>query len=202
MMYEIEYLDEEHLYLCNGEIVLSVTQILQQVFPDKYKGVPDTILKRKADYGTIMHEAIQTFEETGVYPELDYIQEASFKQYLELKEKNKLEVIEQEQIINYKDIYAGRFDMIANVNGEKCLLDIKTTTKLDKEYLSWQLSLYEYAYNSMHEGNKFEKLYAIWLPKKELGELVEIERKSEEKIKTLLEKMKGEDNNVDVFRGL
>ena len=117
MMYEIEYIDEEHLYLCNGEIVLSVTQILQQVFPDKYKGVPDTILKRKADYGTIMHEAIQTFEETGVYPELDYIQEASFKQYLELKEKNKLEVIEQEQIINYKDIYAGRFDMIANVNG-------------------------------------------------------------------------------------
>lgn len=65
--------------------------------------------------------------------------------------------------------------MIASIKERICLCDIKTTAELDKEYLSWQLSYYE-----MAMGKEFERLYAIWLPKKGLGELVEIERKPRE----------------------
>ena len=67
--------------------------------------------------------------------------------------------------------------MLFRSNDVLSLCDIKTTAQLDKEYLSWQLSFYELAFMNMY-GNKFEKLYAIWLPKKGYGELVEIERKS------------------------
>ena len=74
--------------------------------------------------------------------------------------------------------------MIANIGTDYCLCDIKTTASLDKEYLSWQLSLYAYAY-----GKEFDKLYAIWLPKKDLGKLVEIERRSKEEIEKLLKKV-------------
>ena len=35
----IEFLEEPHLYLKNGILVNSVTQILQLIFPDKYKGI-------------------------------------------------------------------------------------------------------------------------------------------------------------------
>ncbi len=110
-------------------------------------------------------------------PDLDLNQEFSIKQYLRLKDRFNIKVQVQEQMINYKDIYAGRFDMIATINDVLSLCDIKTTAQLDKEYLSWQLSFYELAFMNMY-GNKFEKLYAIWLPKKGYGELVEIERKS------------------------
>jgi len=188
--YKIEYLDEEHIYLCNGVIIPSVSQILHLVFPDKYKNVNKKILNAKAKYGTELHNYIEQYENGVITQKLNYIQEASFNQYLRLKNKYKIEVIEQEKIVNYKNIYAGRYDMIANVNGSYSLCDIKTTAELDKEYLSWQLSLYEY-----ESKKKFEKLYAIWLPKEDLGKLVEIERKTKKEIKELLERFLGGTNN-------
>lgn len=185
--YELEYIEDIHVYLVNGVIVPSVSKILHRIFPDKYKNVPERILKRKATYGAILHSYIEQYEKGIITQKLDYIQEASFCQYLRLKDKYSIEVLEQEKMVNYKDIYAGRYDMIAEVNGERCLCDIKTTASLDKEYLSWQLSLYELAY-----GKKFDKLYAIWLPKKDIGKLVEIKRKSRKEINKLLEELKNE----------
>ena len=190
----IEFLKEEHLYLVDGIITPSVTQILQFLFPDKYKDVPPEILANKAEYGTILHKVIeiaeqeQTFEIGALKQKIEginYLIELSFKQYLKIKEKYNLEVIEQEQIVAYKDLYCGTFDMIANVNNKKSLIDIKTTAELDIEYLSWQLSFYELA-----KGEQFEKLYVIWLPKKSLGELKEIPRKSEEELLEVLEQFK------------
>ena len=177
----IEYLDEEHLYLVDGIIVPSVTQILQKVFPNKYKDIPKWILNNKANYGTEVHKAIEDLE-NGKVIEIDsvYVNE-SLKQFGRLKRENQMEVIEQEQMIHYEYFYAGRFDMIANVNGKRCLCDIKTTAELDKDYLSWQLSMYELGY-----GEKFDKFYCIWLPKGGLGKLVEIERLEKENIRSIL----------------
>lgn len=186
--YEVEYIDDIHTYLVNGVIVPSVTEILQRIFPDKYKNVPRETLIRKATYGTIIHNYIEQYEKGVITIKLNYIQEASFSQYLRLKDKHNINILEQEKIVNYKDIYAGRYDIKANINGELCLCDIKTTASLDKEYLSWQLSLYEYA-----SGEKFDKLYAIWLPKKDIGRLVEIKRKSKKEINKLLEEIKNEE---------
>ena len=183
----LEFIEEEHIYLLDGVIIPSVSEILHFIFPDKYKGIPTEILNAKADYGTSIHESIQFYEEFQQLPKMNYIEQASFNQYLRLREWYEIDVIEQEQMIHYEDKYAGRFDMIARVNGDYCLCDIKTTSVLDKEYLSWQLSLYAFA-----RKEKFDKLYAIWLPKKDLGQLVEIERKSNEEILEILRKYEEE----------
>lgn len=182
----LEYIEETHQYLYNGVLIPSVSGILHKyLFKDKYKDVPNNILNAKAVYGSEVHKAIEDLENGKDYEIINIYQELSIEQYLELKEKNNLEVIEQEKMVCYKGIYAGRFDMIANINGELSLVDIKTTAQLDLEYLSWQLSLYELAY-----GKRFKKLYALWLPKKELGKLVEIKRKSKKEIEKLLEEIK------------
>lgn len=177
----IEYIDEVHLYLYNGVIIPSVSQVLaEKVFPNKYKGVPDNILKAKADYGTTVHSIVEKIEKKEKYEISNLYIEESIKQYLELKDEHSIKVLEQEKIVCYKGLYAGRFDMIAEIDGKQCLCDIKTTAKLDKEYLSWQLSMYELAY-----GKKFDELYAIWLPKKDLAKLVKIERKEKSEIEKL-----------------
>lgn len=195
----LEFIEDEHIYLLDGVIIPSVSEILHFIFPDKYKGVPNKILSAKADYGTTIHKAIEKCESENIGVnlnfievinlqelldmKLNYIQEESFIQYLVLKYRYNIEVLEQEQMIHYENKYAGRFDMIARINGDYCLCDIKTTSILDKEYLSWQLSLYAFA-----KKEKFDKLYAIWLPKEDLGKLVEIERKSDEEILEMLRK--------------
>jgi hypothetical protein len=174
----IEFIEESHTYLIDGVITPSVSEILHFIFPDKYKNVNQKVLNQKAEYGSKVHEAIECLEQNKDLAKLDINQEFSLGQYKRLKEKNNIDVLMQEQIINYQTEYAGRFDMVAMVNGNLSLCDIKTTAQLDKEYLSWQLSFYELANMSMYHTEQFEKLYAIWLPKKGYGELVEIERKS------------------------
>lgn len=177
-MYNVEYIDEIHTYLVNGIIVPSVSQLIHEnVFPDKYKGVPKKILQAKAEYGTEVHSIIEKIENSEEYTTTSVYIKESIKQYFKLKDEYNVVVKEQEKIVNYKDIYAGRFDMVAEINGSLCLCDIKTTAELDLEYLSWQLSMYELAY-----GKKFDKLIAIWLPKKGLGKIVEVERIEKEKI--------------------
>ena len=173
----IEFLEKEHIYLIDGIIVPSVTTILSNtIFKDKYKNVPSNILSKKAIYGSTLHQAIENLEQNKELPKLDYIQEVSLEQYKKLKKENKIKVKLQEQLIAYKDKYCGKYDMIANINGEESLVDIKTTAKLDEEYLSWQLSMYELAI-----GKKL-KLYCIWLPKKDLGQLIEVKRKPKKDI--------------------
>ena len=187
-MNKIAFLEEPHIYLVDGVITPSVSEILHFIFPDKYKGISKRILNKKAEYGTTIHESVEMYEAniktmniqeaydvTIQAKELTYIQEASLRQYIKLKTENNIIVLEQEKMIEYKGKYAGRFDMIANIKGYLCLCDIKTTAELDEEYLSWQLSYYELA-----TGRTFDKLYAIWLPKKELGVLKEIKRKPKE----------------------
>ena len=204
----ITFLEEPHIYLVDGVITPSVSEILHFLFPNKYKGVDKKILNKKAEYGTTIHESIEMYETNiktmkldeafGVVVQakgLNYIQEASLRQYVKLKNENHIEVIEQEQMIHYKDKYAGRFDMIAQVENNLSLCDIKTTAELDIEYLSWQLSLYEFAY-----GKKFNRLYAIWLPKKELGKLVEIKRKKESEILKLIENYEDNSSKKEIER--
>lgn len=174
----VEFLKDTHTYLVDGIIVPSVSTILSQtIFADKYKDVPDFVLKKAAEFGTAIHNAIEHESDDDLTDE----QQVVYKRWLKLKAKHNIKAVEQEQIIHLGHQYAGTFDMMAEINGELCLVDIKTTYNLDKEYLSWQLSLYAYA--KQFGG----KLVAIWLPKRKGAELVEIEPKPHYEIDKLLE---------------
>lgn len=184
----IEFIEEGHLYLYNGVIIPSVSEILGFIFPDKYKDVPEGILERKAEYGTLVHKLTEeldngkTIEELKQEYQFNYIIEASLNQHLKIKKEYELEPITMEQRVCYKGLYAGTYDLEANIKGKFSLIDRKTTAELDKEYISWQLSFYELA-----SGREYEKFYVEWLPKKGLGKLVEIKRKTKKELLKKLE---------------
>ena len=166
----LEYIDECHLYLWDGVIIPSVSDLLKFKFPDKYKGIPERILREKAQFGTNIHKAIESFE-NGLEIALTGIEEIVFEQYLKVKAKYNIKVREQEKLVCWQGRYAGRLDMIAEVDGVRSLIDIKTTTTQHEDSLKYQLAFYEMAY-----GEAFEKHYVLWLPKKDIGRLVEIPR--------------------------
>lgn len=179
----IEFLPESHTYLYLGVIVPSVTSILSKtIFKGKYDGVPKYILNNKAQFGTNVHRAI----ETGQFDELTQVESISYEQWLKLKERHAIEPVEQEILVHYEDLYCGTLDMIAVVNDVPIINDIKTTAKLDKEYLSWQLSFYKYAYENMG-GQELIKGYVTWLPKKELGQFIEIPFKTKDEVIELVQ---------------
>lgn len=190
----IEFLQDTHTYLVNGMLVSSVTQILELIFPNKYKNVNKKILNKKAEFGSAGHSIIEHLDVENLEKakeEILNIQnkdlQICIREYLRLVNKFEIVPIEQEQIVSYKNLYAGTLDMTGYVLGKHSLLDIKFTAELDKEYLSWQLGMYALA-----KGIEFEKYYCIWLPKKKLGQLVEIVPKTKEEILNKLEELKKE----------
>ena len=193
----IEFIEEGHLYLQEGILVPSVSEILRFIFPDKYKGIPGYILKNAATFGTNIHKAIELFE-TDPLAEINFtdIKETlCFEQYLKVKKKFNINPVKQEEIIHYKHHYAGTYDMLADVNYHRCLVDIKTTAKMDIESLEWQLGMYKLALEE--SGTKIAKCYCLWLPKGNLGELREITPKSKNQIMKVIqeyENQKGQEN--------
>jgi len=185
----LEFIEENHIYLYDGMIIPSVSNILAFIFPDKYKDVPDYILNAKADYGTLVHKLTEeidngkTIEEIKQAYKFNYIIEASLNQHIRLKQEHMINPLSQEQRVCYKGLYGGTYDLEANVNGELSLIDKKTTAELDKEYLSWQLSYYELA-----KGKKYKRLYVEWLPKKGIGQFIEIKRKTKKELIEMLNK--------------
>ena len=180
----LEFIESEHIYLKNGILVKSVTQILQLIFPDKYKNIDKRILNKKAMFGTRGHSIIEHLnldDAEDVDKTILGIDnkdlEICIREYVRLVKTFKITPLEQEIRVSYKYLYGGTLDMIADIDGKYSLCDIKFTAELDKEYLSWQLGMYALA-----KGVKFDKYYCIWLPKRKLGQLVEIIPKTKEEI--------------------
>lgn len=188
----IEFLEEPHLYLKDGILVKSVTQILQLIFPDKYKGIDKRTLDKKAQFGTKGHSIIEHLDVSNLEKAKNQVLDIENKdlqicirEYLRLVEKYKIKPLEHEKIVSYEYLYCGTLDLIAQVDGVVSLCDIKFTAELDEEYLSWQLGMYALAL-----GKEFEKYYCVWLPKKNLGQLVEIIPKTKKEILNKLRELK------------
>ena len=158
---EVEYIDDGHIYLVDGIVVPSITQILKHRFGKKYDFVNSDVLKKAADKGTAVHEAIEMWCREGIPSDLPEVRNFEF-----LKKKYGFEVVENEvPVILERDgepIAAGRLDLVLKMDGHIGGADIKRTSSLDKEYVAYQLNLYRIAYRQCY-GVEWEFLRAVHL---------------------------------------
>lgn len=182
----LEFKEDTHTYSIDGVVLPSVTQIISEIMPNKYKGINKRVLDEKAKFGTTGHKIIEDLDVSDLENAKNHVRtienkslEICLREYLRLVRKHNIKPYIHEVSVHYGYIYAGTLDMIANVNNELSLIDIKYTSALDKEYLSWQLGMYSLALNN---DMQFDKYYCLWLPKGDLGQLVEIQPKSSEEI--------------------
>lgn len=171
-----------HTYTLNGKTLSGVTSLLnRQLFKDKYTGISEEILAKAASRGSLIHETIELVDELGVSSDMPEV-----LAYLDLKSKEDLHTLENEYLVSDNEHIASSIDVVFD---DFSLADIKTTSKLDKEYISWQLSIYAYLFELQNPTIKAGKLYAIWLPKPQYGTpaLVEVDRIPVEIVKELIE---------------
>ena len=177
----IEFLPEEHIYLVDGVIVPSVTQIVRSEMEGMYDNVPSYILQRKADYGNMVHQLIEEYEVKGLPSDNPLL-----GKYLDAKKDwytskfwadNAVYTTENGALKGYKfvkseemvatDRFAGTYDLMG---ADGTLFDIKTTYKFDHRYLEIQLGMYYYAL-----GTERDIAWCIWMPKqKAYGQFLRI----------------------------
>lgn len=158
--HSVEYLDDSHLYLVDGIIVPSVSQLLRTRYGGEYATVAPAVLSKAAEAGTKMHADIQNYEETGA--------ESGSKElhnYLFLKKHYAWEMKECEKIILIEHkgkFYCGRFDMLVGINGGLGIIDFKRRSAVNKDELALQLNLYRIGYEQTY-GEKIDTLAGIQL---------------------------------------
>nr|DAS90670.1 MAG TPA: exonuclease [Caudoviricetes sp.] len=182
---------EAHEYLLIGEdfastVYSGVTSILSEVlFPNKYKDVGDDVLARAAARGTRIHELCQASDTIPTdRREGDEQYDAEVSNYELLKASNGITMIANEYLVSRDDW--GVASQIDCVDSEGNLYDIKTTYRLDTEYVSWQLSFYAEMFEAQNPTLKAGKLYAIWLRGTE-SKLVEVPRKTPEQVEQVIQ---------------
>lgn len=147
----LEYIDESHTYLYDGIILPSITQILKAKFGSKYDGIPKATLQRAAELGTAVHKAIEDYEQQGIETDLPELRSWRY-----LKLVYEFDCVDNEvPVVLFWDgeaVAAGRLDLVLAEKGCIGLGDIKRTSKLDKEYLTYQLNLYRVAYMDCYDA--------------------------------------------------
>lgn len=150
---------EHHTYNLDGKELSGVTAIVKWLFPDTYAGIPEDILMRAAEYGTLIHGKCELADSMGI------ADEPIIKEYQRIIKDAGLEVLCSEYLVSdCKDIASS----IDKVFTDDSLGDIKTTSKVHEANVQLQLSIYAYLYE-LQTGRKANKLYLIWLPKPQYG---------------------------------
>lgn len=172
----------DHTYTLDDKSLNGVTSILnRQLFADKYSGISDEVLNKAAEYGKGVHESIELYDSLGIGEDEDAV-----KSYIKLCQKEGLTRLDNEYLISDNDYVASSIDVVFN---DCSLADIKTTSHLDEEYVSWQLSIYAYLFEMQNPDLQANRLLAIWLPKARYGKpkIVEVCRKPVSEVIRLIE---------------
>jgi len=174
--------EESHTYFLGEKQLSGITgMIKRQLFPDKYKEVPQYILERAAERGTKVHHECQFADVTGFEPEC---QEAI--NYLMIRIGAGYTALENEYTVSDEEHFASNIDCVWEKDGKIALADIKTTYKADIDYLEWQLSIYAYLFELQNPDLKVDCLYGVWLYN-EKYELIPLKRKSDDEVKKLMQ---------------
>lgn len=174
---------ELHTYTApDGRQLRGITGLLHdKLFPDTYKSVDAETLRRAADRGKAIHQMIEDWDEIGTYVDDD-----NLSAYIDVCNKSGLVHHCSEYLVSDLDMYASCIDKVYRVDDGTCdIADIKTTYTLNKEYVSWQLSIYAYLLENENPHVKVRSLYAIHI-RDGKGKLVEVQRKDVEVVKELL----------------
>jgi ATP-dependent exoDNAse (exonuclease V) beta subunit len=172
-------------YTKNDKIYPSVTSILQHMPKNKFfenwlKDVghnADFIVKKAADEGTQVHDAIERYLmgekiewiDTNGYSKYSLEVWKMILKFHEFWSVHKPTLIESE-IHLFSDIYnyAGTCDLVVELDGKRWLLDIKTSNSLHTSH-NLQLAAYAQAWNELYE-EKIDHIGIIWLKSSKRGE--------------------------------
>lgn len=161
----VVFTSDPHSYHLGTKELKGVTGILSKhIFRDKYFNVSDEVLAKAAERGTRIHEQCRAVDILGMAAS----EEA--EAYANIKKQYGLEALANEYTVSDNENVASNIDFVSVYDGDKIVIgDFKTTSHLDIEYLSWQLSIYKYLFEMQNPHLQVYGLMGVWLPKSSYG---------------------------------
>jgi hypothetical protein len=167
---------EEHTYTTpDGKMLSGITGMIdRQIFGGRFSNMNQDFLRPYAEYGSRVHEEIEAFYSVGIDPETP-----EAKAFVQLYGNEPPEATEY--TVTDGEHFATNIDFV----DESGIWDFKTSATLDRESLSWQLSICAYLFECQN-GYRPENLYGVHL-RGDKCEVVTIDEKPLEAVLRLLE---------------
>lgn len=176
---DIQFIEETHTYIFNGKELTSCTQLLSEVgIAPSYEGVKNETLVAAQERGIEIHKQIEEFAKLGIDSGSKELAE-----FIKFLDHYNLEISGSEVIVHNED-YAGTIDLILKnkLTDKYIIADIKTTSVIHTESVSWQNSIYIYL-----SQLPITKSLCIHFDKEGNLDCETLEIKSDFNVKTLLE---------------
>jgi hypothetical protein len=154
----------------------------RQIFGGKFAKMDKDFLKPYADFGKQVHSEIENYFTVGIQPTT---REAYAFIDWRYKHREGCDILSTEYTVTDNEHFATNIDFVEADGNEAILYDFKTSSVLDKESLSWQLSINAELFN-IQNGFYPAKLFGVHL-RGNNSEVVEIERKPTDAVFRLME---------------
>lgn len=175
--------EEAHTYHLDGKELHGITKFISQyICPTKYQNIPESVLKKAAQRGSEIHKGIELMN-MGFMPH-DNLPEYSNYRYI--IDTWNLRPIQGEYTVTDKEFFATNIDCVYSQDGEIVIVDYKTTSKVDHEYLKWQLSVCAYLFELQNPHLKVSKLACMWL-KDDKWDYILFDRVDDKEVKEFLD---------------
>lgn len=180
---EVFFESQSHSYTrADGELILGLTSLMaKHHLGADYSGIPEATLRQAAEKGTKVHSYLQSFDEGELVPTSDLLDE-----YRALGFKH----LRSEFLVSDNEVVATFIDKVYEAGKKEVdLADVKTTQKVHRRALSWQLGVGKYLFELQNPHLKVRNTFCIWADKDglKLKGIIPIEPVSTEEVKALLQ---------------
>ena len=185
---KVRFDEEHHRYFLGKKELSGITgTLIKKAFPDTYKGIPDAILAKAAERGSVVHQNLELFDTIcnsdvnimpSVLPEV--------KDYNEMLISYGLHHVDSEYLVTDNENFASAIDkVLADDEGNIYLADIKTTATLHYDNVSLQLSIYAKWFEEQNPDLKVKEIVCMWF-KNGQSKFQPLPRVSDEQIDELI----------------
>ena len=185
---KVRFDEEHHRYFLGEKELSGITgTLIKKAFPDTYKGIPDAVLAKAAERGSVVHQNLELFDTIcnsdvnimpSVLPEV--------KDYNEMLISYGLHHVDSEYLVTDNENFASAIDkVLADDEGNIYLADIKTTATLHYDNVSLQLSIYAKWFEEQNPDLKVKEIVCMWF-KNGQSKFQPLPRVSDEQIDELI----------------
>lgn len=162
---KVRFDEEHHRYFLGEKELSGITgTLIKKAFPDTYKGIPNAVLAKAAERGSVVHQNLELFDTIcnsdinimpSVLPEV--------KDYNEMLISYSLHHVDSEYLVTDNENFASAIDKVLEDNeGNIYLADIKTTATLHYDNVSLQLSIYARWFEEQNPDLKVKEIVCMW----------------------------------------
>lgn len=162
---KVTFIEESHQYFIGKKELKGVTgTLIKKAFPDTYKNIPESVLKKAAERGGLIHNTFETF--CSIF-------DADIKKYPNPTEELQafhsmlvsygLHYVASEYLVTDGENFASAIDgVFADDEGNIYLVDYKTTATLHYDNVSLQLSIYAKWFEEQNPDLKVKEIVCMW----------------------------------------